>query len=146
MRTSGVLAALVAGALTTSPGRSADRSILESTAVSWEEIEARRASGRSQVFRHPTATLDELELHVTVLPPGQSPHPAHEHPNEEIVIIKEGTLEATVNGHTHRVGPGAVLFMASNQPHTVRNVGEVPAVYHVINWRSPGTPKETANR
>jgi len=61
-------------------------------------------------------------------------------------IIKEGTLEATVNGQAHRVGPGAVLFMASNQLHTVRNVGEAPAVYDVINWKSPGTPKEPTSR
>jgi uncharacterized protein (TIGR02246 family) len=31
--------------------------------------------------------------------------------------------------------------MASNQPHNVVNVGETTAVYHVINWHSPGMLK-----
>jgi quercetin dioxygenase-like cupin family protein len=36
------------------------------------------------------------------------------------------------------VGPGAVLFMASNEPHAVKNVGDTPATYHVVMWWSPG--------
>ncbi|HEU0092112.1 MAG TPA: cupin domain-containing protein, partial [Vicinamibacteria bacterium] len=98
-----------------------------------------------QVFKNPTATLDELELHVTTLPPGQSPHPPHKHPDEEIVIIKEGTVEALVNGETKRVGPGSVIFQAANQMHGMRNVGDVPAVYHVMRWNSPGMLKARAN-
>ena len=34
--------------------------------------------------------------------------------------------------------------MASNQPHNVVNVGEGTAVYHVINWLSPGMLKTRA--
>jgi quercetin dioxygenase-like cupin family protein len=81
--------------------------LLGSAAVSWEEIQTRAPKGLSrQVFRAPTATLDELELHVTTLAPGEAPHPPHKHPDEEIIIIKEGVVEVTVNGETRRVGPG----------------------------------------
>ena len=127
----------------TSPARPSETPVLGSTAISWEEIQARAsANGRySQVLKAPTATLDELELHVTTLPPGQSPHPPHKHPDEELIIIREGTVEATVNGQTRRVGPGSVIFQASNQMHGLRNVGDVPAVYHVIKWNSPGMLK-----
>ena len=134
---------LFPAAVATSPARPSETPVLGSTAISWEEIQARvSANGRySQVLRAPTATLDELELHVTTLPPGQSPHPPHKHPDEELVIIREGTVEATVNGQTRRVGPGSVIFQASNQMHGLRNVGDVPAVYHVIKWNSPGMLK-----
>ena len=117
--------------------------ILGSTAVSWEEIQARGAPSAMyrQVFKDPTATLDELEMHVTTLPPGQTPHAPHKHPDEELIIIREGTVEAMVNGQTRRVGPGSVIFQASNQMHSIRNVGETPAVYHVIKWNSPGMLK-----
>lgn len=127
-------------AVATSPAGPSETPILGSTAISWEEIQAKAsANGRySQVLKAPTATLDELELHVTTLPPGQSPHPPHKHPDEELIIIREGTVEATVNGQTRRVGPGSVIFQASNQMHGLRNVGDVPAVYHVIKWNSPG--------
>jgi quercetin dioxygenase-like cupin family protein len=58
------------------------------------------------------------------------------------VIVKEGTLQAHVNGQEIVVGPGAILFFASLQPHAVQNVGDTPATYHVINWKSPGTIKK----
>ena len=44
-----------------------------------------------------TATLDELECHITTLNPGETPHPPHKHPDEELVIVKEGTVESLVN-------------------------------------------------
>ena len=95
-----------------------------------------------QVMRAPTATLDQLEIHVTTLNPGQISHPPHKHPNEELVILASGKLEATSNGKTRVLGPGSIIFNASNQLHGVRNVGDVPATYHVINWASPGTLKK----
>jgi XRE family transcriptional regulator, regulator of sulfur utilization len=118
--------------------------VQESAAFTWEAIQARPtgASGRSREFlRVPTATLDQLEMHVTWLPPGQTTHAPHTHPNEEVIVVREGTLEAFQNGKLTRVGPGSVLFMASNQPHNVVNVGDTMAVYHVINWHSPGMLK-----
>jgi quercetin dioxygenase-like cupin family protein len=114
--------------------------VLGSTAVSWDEIQAKgSAEGMyRQVFKSPTATLDELELHVTTLPIRKAPHPPHKHPDEEIIIVREGTVEVTVNGQTRRLGPGSVIFQAANQMHSIQNVGETPAVYHVIKWNSPG--------
>jgi len=114
-----------------------------SGAFDWAKIEAKptKVGSARQFFRGPTPTLDELECHATTLNPGESPHPAHQHPDEEIMIIKEGTVEALVNGETKRLGPGSVIFQASNQPHTLRNVGDTPATYHVIRWRSTSTPK-----
>ena len=57
-------------------------------------------------------------------------------------MIKEGTVESLVNGQLRRVGPGSVVFQASNQLHGIRNVGEGPATYHVIQWQSPGMLKK----
>jgi quercetin dioxygenase-like cupin family protein len=90
--------------------------------------------------KQPTATLDELEMHVTTLNPGVASHPPHRHPNEELVIIDRGTVETLSNGQWKRVGPGSVIFNASNSLHALRNVGSTPAQYHVINWKSATTP------
>jgi XRE family transcriptional regulator, regulator of sulfur utilization len=118
---------------------------LGSSAMSWEQIQNGPPKGKGRaIFQSPTATLDELEMHVTYLAPGQAPHPPHSHPQEEMVIIKEGTLEALQDGKTRRLGPGSVIFQASNQLHGVRNVGDVPASYYVVRWTSPGMPKASA--
>jgi len=118
--------------------------VMQSSAFDWDAIPAKPTDVGSvrQFFRTPTATLDELECHVTTLKPGVLSHPPHKHPNEELVIIREGTVECLVNGEWKRLGPGSVIFNASNQLHALRNVGTVPATYHVINWQSPGMLKK----
>ena len=118
--------------------------VFESKIFDWNNLTVKETpvgSTRS-IFRGPTATLEELEMHVTTLKPGMASHPPHKHPNEELVIIKEGTVEALINGEWKRVGPGSVIFNESNILHGLRNVGNDTATYHVINWRSAETPKE----
>src|ERR1051326_590271 len=117
--------------------------IMQSSAFDWNSIPVKQTAVGStrSFFRTPTATLDELELHVTTLNPGQASHPPHQHPNEELVIIREGTIEALVQGEWKRVGPGSVIFNASNQLHGLKNVGDTPATYHVINGTPATTPK-----
>jgi quercetin dioxygenase-like cupin family protein len=113
--------------------------VMQSTAFDWNSITAKQTDVGSvrQFFRSPTITLDELECHVTTLNPGLQSHPPHKHPNEELVIIREGTVEVLSNGEWKKVGPGSVVFNASNQLHALKNIGTTPAVYHVINWKSP---------
>jgi quercetin dioxygenase-like cupin family protein len=93
------------------------------------------------VVQGPTATLEELEMHVTTLNPGIASHPPHKHPNEELVLMDTGTVEALVNGEWKRLGPGSIIFNASNVMHALRNVGTTPAQYHVINFKTEKTPK-----
>jgi quercetin dioxygenase-like cupin family protein len=109
-----------------------------SAAIDWNAVPVSQDGTHSvrRFFKAPTATLDELEVHVTTLPAGELSHPAHKHPNEELVIVKAGTVEVLVDGQLRRLGPGSVIFNAANQMHSLRNVGNSAATYHVINWKS----------
>src|SRR4051812_24181036 len=52
----------------------APAALLGSTSLTWEQIESGTGKGFGKpIFRTPTATLDELEMHVTHLPPGKEP-------------------------------------------------------------------------
>ena len=86
-------------------------------AIDWNSITATKtAVGETRQFGVvPTATLDELELHVTTLNadrplmlrtsiPMRSPR---HHPRGE------GTVEVLVQGDRKRAGPGSVIFNAS---------------------------------
>jgi quercetin dioxygenase-like cupin family protein len=116
---------------------------LTSQVWDWKDMVAKpNATGEVRtIVRAPTVTLDELEIHITTLKPGLASHAPHQHPNEEMLIVREGTVEALVNGELKRVGPGSIIFQASNQLHNVKNVGDTPATYHVINWKTAATPK-----
>ena len=110
--------------------------VLGPTVFSWDQMKpVKTATGEVRsLCKSPTATLDQLEMHVTTLNPGQTSHPPHRHVNEELIILREGECETLSNGNWVKVGPGSVVFNASNSLHGFRNVGAVPATYHVINW------------
>ena len=96
------------------------------------------------VFDLPTATLDRFSCHVTTLNPGKEPHPAHRHPEEELIIIKEGTLEVFQNGVTNQVIAGGMIFCASNELHGWRNSSTNPVTYYVIHVYPHDLPKQTS--
>jgi XRE family transcriptional regulator, regulator of sulfur utilization len=137
----GVVAAACTGPLLMA--RDAQKAVMASRAITWDsfKVETTKVGARRQVFQDPTATLDELEMHITTLNAGESPHPPHTHPDEELLIVKDGNIESVLADKTTPLGPGGIIFHASNQPHTVRNTGTAPATYYVIKWNSPGMLK-----
>jgi quercetin dioxygenase-like cupin family protein len=73
-----------------------------------------------------------VELHMTELGPGQAPHAPHQHAHEEIVMLRRGSLDVTIDGKTSRLTAGSVASVASGQMHGWRNPGPEAAEYFVI--------------
>lgn len=137
-----LFAGLAAGVAATVFAQSADKpaSALPSGVYTWESLPVEKtASGeRRAVFDGFTATVDRLETHVTTIDAGKAAHAAHKHPDEELVYVREGVIEATINGQAKLAPAGSVIFYASNDLHGMRNAGDVPASYFVLRWTSPG--------
>jgi quercetin dioxygenase-like cupin family protein len=115
---------------------------LRSTVVDWQTMVPvpTQTGERRAVLDAPTATLDRLHAHVTVLNPGQDTGPLHRHPQEELVIVREGTLEVNIDGRKQIAGPGSLIFFAVNENENMTNVGKTPATYAVVQWFTPRTP------
>jgi len=126
--------------------QSKTKPLMQSCLFKWSSLKSAqtKTGERRDVFDAPTATLDRIECHVTTLNPGEAPHAAHQHPEEELLIVKEGSLEAMQNGRTNVVEAGGVIFEASNEPHGVRNAGTNLASYYVLKWFPPGLNKTKA--
>jgi XRE family transcriptional regulator, regulator of sulfur utilization len=120
--------------------------VMKSSVFDWGALKAEttKTGARREVFDSRTATLDRFECHVTTLKPGEAPHAAHKHSEEELIIVKEGTIEALQNGVTNHAGPGSLIFEASNEEHGLRNTGSTTATYYVIKWVPPGLLKSKA--
>ena len=123
------------------PGPSDDP--LQSKVFDWNTLAptATRTGQRRNVFDAPTGTLDRLHGHITTLNPGENTGPLHRHPQEELVIIREGTIEVNIDGRKRVVGPGSIVYFAVNENENMTNVGSTPATYTVIQWFTPKTPK-----
>lgn len=113
-----------------------DQHVLGPTVFNWSDMTPKKtATGEVRsLYKGPTATLDQLEMHVSTLNPGMESHPPHRHVNEELIILREGQCQTLSDGKWVKVTPGSVVFNASNSLHGFRNVGTTPATYHVINW------------
>ena len=85
-----------------------------------------------QMLRTRTHSGYRIDMHETELPAGQAPHPPHQHVHEEMMLIREGTMEVTIAGATTRLGPGSCVYVASNQMHGWRNAGTTTARYFVL--------------
>jgi quercetin dioxygenase-like cupin family protein len=130
------VAAIAAAAVTWAAQAPGNDRRLPSSLFDWTQLEvvATEVGARRAVFDSMSATLDRVECHVTTVGQGKAPHAPHQHPEEELIIIKEGTLEVMQNGETRTAGPGSVIFEASNDLHGLRNVGDGPATYFVVKW------------
>ncbi|MGI9174054.1 MAG: cupin domain-containing protein [Rhodothermales bacterium] len=115
------------------------------------EVDTTEVGFSREYISNATSTLVNLELRAVTLDPGASPHPPrpHQQSAEQLILVKDGTLEVelgevaetTAGGAeegTHRLEPGAVLFLAPNQWHALRNASDEPVTYYVIDWVSPG--------
>ena len=114
--------------------QSTGKPVMHSSVFNWADLKAvpTKVGERRAVFDAPTPALGGFECHITTLNPGQIPHLPHHHPDEELMIIKEGTLEAMQNGHTNIVTTGGIIFEASNEEHGLKNIGVTPATYYVF--------------
>jgi quercetin dioxygenase-like cupin family protein len=112
------------------------QAILAPTVFEWDKMEFHKTpTGEvASLCKQRTATVDQLEMHVSKLNPGTASHAPHRHVNEELIIIREGDCETLSDGKWIKVGAGSVVFNASNSLHAFRNVGTTEAVYYVINW------------
>ncbi len=114
---------------------------LGSTVFKFESLTARPdADGlRREVANQPTATLERFEAHITTLDAGRIAHDPPRQPEEELFILTQGTLKVTVNGRAQTVGAGSVGFFASNDPHSLENVGTTPATCFVFHFTTAAT-------
>src|SRR5207253_880711 len=108
----------------------ADESPVQRSAVfEWNSMveKATNAGSVRSAFRGPTATLEELEIHVTTLSPGHTPHPPHTHPNEELIIIQKGTVQTLSNDG------GVERWCGAEREKSYRRTSYNVVLYHGVN-------------
>jgi mannose-6-phosphate isomerase-like protein (cupin superfamily) len=107
---------------------------LSSRALKYEDlpVKANGPNNSRAVLDGRTHTGYPIELHMTELGPEQMPHAAHKHVHEEMLMLRTGNLDVTIEGKTTRVTAGSTVYVNSNEMHGWRNPGPGRAEYFVI--------------
>lgn len=87
-------------------------------------------------FDGPTDQLKAMTAGSLRLNAGATPHPPHTHPEEEFMVITEGTGEISVEGKITKVSPGSMMYCAANASHGIVNTGKTPLLFYFYKWRA----------
>lgn len=97
-----------------------------------------------------TPDITDIECHTSILAPGTSPHPLHQHIEEEILVVVSGEAElhvaddavGTQNAERVRMGPGDFAYYPAYAHHTLTNAGDTPLLYSMLKWANYGKPQD----
>ena len=95
-------------------------------------VEAHDHTEIRHIMKGKLATGESVEVHESTLPPNGYPHAPHHHAHSEMWLVREGTVQLTINGTVHIIGPGGLGFVRSNEEHGIKNAGSIPANYFVV--------------
>jgi len=113
--------------------------MVASAVYAWDgpEVEQTSTGERRRFFKGSTGGFEYIEVHASTVAPGKGMHGAHTHDDrEELIIVKEGTVEQTINGESRILPPGSVTLALPGDSHGISNAGDTPATYYIIRWRT----------
>jgi mannose-6-phosphate isomerase-like protein (cupin superfamily) len=87
-------------------------------------------------FDGPTDQLKAMTAGSLRLNAGATPHPPHQHPEEEFMVITEGSGEISIDGKIQKVAAGGMMYCAANVLHGIVNTGKTPLLFYFYKWRA----------
>ncbi|HXM45202.1 MAG TPA: cupin domain-containing protein [Bryobacteraceae bacterium] len=87
-------------------------------------------------FDGPTGQLRSMTAGSLRLKPGMSPHPPHQHPEEEFIVVTEGTGEISVEGQVAKVAAGSMMYCGGGRLHGIVNTGRVALLFYFYKWKA----------
>ena len=121
-------------ALLAAAGRVSAAERLPTMVINREDAPVRKGNTTSLRFFDGLTHRDTgVEAHETELTAGKAPHAPHRHVHEELLILREGMLDVTIEGQTSKIlKPGGIVYIASNEHHGWKNVSDETAFYVVV--------------
>jgi mannose-6-phosphate isomerase-like protein (cupin superfamily) len=87
-------------------------------------------------FEGATDQIQSMTAGSLRLKPGMSPHAPHTHPEEEFMVITEGTGELFCDGKTVPVSPGCMMYCAAGKSHGIKNTGKTSLLFYFYKWKA----------
>lgn len=87
-------------------------------------------------FEGKTDQLGAMTFGSLQLKPGMAPHPPHQHPEEEIMVVAEGAGEISVQGKVTKVAAGSAMYCGGGKLHGIVNTGKTPLLFYYMKWKA----------
>ncbi len=85
-----------------------------------------------------TTDLANFKTHASTLAPGKTNHPPRALTDvEELVFVKEGQLNITINDTSTLLGAGSIILIMAGDVQRFQNSSDKPATYYVLTFKSP---------
>ena len=130
---------LMAGLCVLPPPAVAQLSAVKSGVYRWADHPVTVKGDRETrlILEGESAHLSYLKIHATTQAMGAESRPARANEDaEELIIVKEGLLQMTLDDHSEVLAAGSVVHLMPGQMHRIANVGDVPLTYYVMKYRS----------
>ena len=85
-------------------------------------------------YQGPTNELSAFEGGSLRLSPGMEPHPPHQHPDDEILLVTEGSGEIYLKGQVTQARPGSMMYANANESHGIKNTGAEDLLFYYFKW------------
>jgi len=125
-----VVASGLAAAQTTT-----DNTLATARVFAYDQMQVRSAPNGTEyraVFNGTLPTGESVGAHESMQPAGTIAPPLHKNQHSEFIVVQQGTVEYTHDGKAERAGPGSILYIPIGTEHSVKNVGDGPAKYVVL--------------
>lgn len=105
--------------------------------VNWDDVAFQKSEigGRRQHFDRATSMFERFEMHVSTLNAALTNHKTHTHRAEEFVLIIKGEVEMQIGDTFQKASAGDLIFLASEIPHSLRNIGSEQTEYFAFQWQ-----------
>ena len=110
---------------------------ITSVMVDWNEVKVDKTDRglRRQQFNQPTVLFEQFDMHATTLNEGQISHPPHTHRQEEIIIVRKGTIEMQIGDTFTKAATGDLIFLNSGVLHALKNLSNGQCEYFAFQWK-----------
>jgi len=114
-------------------GKHAGGSIL----MNWNEpaVDKTDRGERRQFYNRSTALFEKFDMHVTTLNKGAVSHLPHTHRQEEIILLKAGTISMQVGDKHYAATAGDIVFLPTGVLHALENTGNGACTYYAFQWQ-----------
>lgn len=104
--------------------------------INWKDVpfQAHDKGGIRKFFDKGTSMAKRFEMHVTTLKEGLESHPPHTHKAAEILLPIDNIAEEHIAGNWIKAGIGDIIFLESNVPHAIRNIGKGTITYFAFQF------------